>query len=243
MARRGAIAGRSGDAVGHRFAGAWIAASLHDVGERPGARVCGQCRRDANDCAAASDPCTAASKRSGKEILMIRTVLSAIVVASPCGAGLAQQQTRPTTRTTATPSIAPTTATCGSTAAPARCRSAPGGPSGWPCQAVPDERARAGGARSRGCRATTPRSRRSCWRATCRCRAWSSRSRRHPSRRAAAAAAERCRAQPGDDLRRKGLAPPGRDDRHPAEGHAEKVMTAVRRSDAVVDRRLSAITA
>ena len=75
---------------------------------------------------------------------MIRSRLLAIVVHrrfSVCGAGRAVRSRHPPKAATRdTPSIAPTTATCGSMAAPARCRSAIAAPAGWHCQPVPDER-------------------------------------------------------------------------------------------------------
>ncbi len=89
------------------------------------------------------------------------------------------RRTRPRATTAAIPSTAPRTATCGSTAAPARCRSAPAGRSAGRARRCRTS-ARRSRPRSRVCRARTPRSRRSCSRAICRCRARSSRTRRRP---------------------------------------------------------------
>ena len=52
---------------------------------------------------------------------------------------------------------------------------------------------------------------------------------------------ERCRSQQVDDLHRERVAATGRDDRKHTEGRAEKIMTAMRRTE-TVGHRLSAVT-
>ena len=142
--------------------------------------------------------------------------------------------------TAATPSTAPTMATCGSTAAPGRCRSAPGGRSAGPARRWPDERAalEAEIARLQNenvalkrellahnlplpgvVKPEPPVAKNEEPRLNC----------------------QRCRAQQDDGVRREGLAPHGRDDRDPAEGRVEEVMSAARGAVAA-DRRRSAIT-
>ena len=68
-------------------------------------------------------------------------VLALAGCASLCASGATRRARRRRTRTAGSASTAPRTATCGSTAAPGRCRCAPGGRSGWLCQALPEERA------------------------------------------------------------------------------------------------------